>query len=246
MEARILDAMRTCKKEIEDRILRFRCISRLNKMRIIVQKYKRTLDPHDFCLQMEDVCRIPDIRKAIIDGTEEEFSACAEEVTSGLPKLTAQILEERVAKISALLPANDRPGDALQLATAWFDCGLCRPHRMHGTDALRYECMLRWSGPSGQSIGEVTFDLQVPKRGWCSGTQVTFSEVASTITRGLILECGEGPESITLAEMNAKLHQFAFREDGELVAHNWEETVSSAGFVQGVHHRWVNCASRPV
>jgi hypothetical protein len=34
---------------------------------------------------VEDACKIPDIRNVIIDGTDEEFNACDEEVTSGFP-----------------------------------------------------------------------------------------------------------------------------------------------------------------
>ena len=248
MEARILDAMRTCKKEIEDRTLRGRCISRVNEMRTIVEKYQRTLrlHPHNFCLRMEEVCRIPDIRKVIIGGTDEEFSACVEEVTSGLPKLTSQILEERTAKISALLPANDRRGDALSLATAWFNCGFCHPNRIHGSDTLMHQCTFPICGfPSGQSISETTFDSFVPERGWRDETRFTFSEVASNIVRGLILDCGEDPESITLAGMNSKLHRFAFYKNDELVVHNWEGTVSSADFVD-VHRCGTNYAPRPV
>ena len=237
--------MRTCKKEIEDRALKGRCISRVNEMRTIVQKYQRTLHPHDFSLRMEDVCRIPDIRKVVIDGTDEEFSTCVEEVTSGLPKLTSQILEERTAKIAALLPANDRSGNVLSLAIAWFDCGFCYPHRIHGSDMLMHQCGFPICDlPSGQSIGETTFDSIVPERRWRNKTRFTFSEVASNIVRGLILDCGEDPESITLAGMSSKSHRFAFYKNDELVVHNWEGTVSPAGFV-GVHRCGANYAPRP-
>ena len=40
--------------------------------------------------------------------------------------------------------------------------------------------------------------------------------------RRLVLEYGGDPESITLAEMNLKLHRFGFYKNGELVAQNWE------------------------
>ena len=239
MEARILEAMRECKKDIEDRVLEARSISRVNEIRVVVEKYQRTLNPHDFCPRTEDVYQIPDIRKAIIDGTDEEFDTCVEEVASGLPKLTSKFLEERTAKISALVPFNERPDNVLSLAAAWFNCGWCHQYRpMHGIDMLRHQCLIPWSPPSGKTT---TFAL---RRGWCAeSSRFTFSQIASTIARGLILDCGEDPESITLAEMNSKFHRFVFYENDELVAHNWEETVSSALFEA---LPWVNCAPRLV
>ena len=75
-------------------------------MRVVVDKYQRSLDPHDFRPSMEGVCRTPDICKVIIDGTDEGFNTCAQEATPRLPALTSQIFEERTAKVSALLPFN--------------------------------------------------------------------------------------------------------------------------------------------
>jgi len=90
MEARVLDAMRAYKRKIEDKALQARCVSRVNKMRAIVDKYRQTLHPHDFCLWREGVWWIPAIRKAITDGTDEEFNAWAAEVDSRLPQPTSQ------------------------------------------------------------------------------------------------------------------------------------------------------------
>jgi len=230
MEDRILEAMRACKNEIEDKALKARCVSRINGMRMIIENYKRTLHPHDFCPSLEDICRIPDTRRVIIYGTDEEFDTCAEEVTSGLPELSTQFLEERTAELSALLPFGDRPNDPLSLATAWFNCGPCHRTLMHGNDALEHQC-LRSRGPyPGEAPGETTFDICVPGQSWCSGTsRFTFSKVASAFARELILDCGEDPETITLGEMNSKLHRFAFPEEGGFEAINWHETVSSTG-----------------
>ena len=233
MEVRILDTMRTCQKEIEDRTLRARCTSRVNEVAAIVQKYRRTLGPHDFCPWSQDICNIPDIRKVIIDGTDEEFNTCTEEVTSKLPKLTSQILEGRTAKLSVLLPFGDRPDNVLLLATAWFKCSLCHLYpAIHGIDVLRHHCPLTWSPPSGKSAGEAAFSSYALGRGWCAeNSKFTFAKAESNVARELILDCGEDPESITLAEINSKFHRFVFNENDELVAHNWEETVSSIGFV---------------
>ena len=221
--------MQTCRGEIEDKVLRARCLSRVSKMSTIAKKYHRTLHPHDFYLSVDDVCRFPDIRKAIIGGTDEEFNTCAEGVISGLPRLTSQSLEKRAAKISALLPSDERPDNVLSLATTWFECGSCNPSLLHGTKALGHQCHILRSWPPDGPVGEVTFDIHVG-RGWCAETsKFTFSKVASAIARELIIGCGEDPESITLAEMNSKAHRFAVYENGALVARNWRETVCSTG-----------------
>ena len=234
MKVEILEAMRACKEEIErkaeDKALDARCISRVNKMRMVVQKYQRTLHPHDFFPSMEDVCRTPDIRTVIIDGTDEEFDTCVEGTTSRLPELTSQTLEERTLKLSALLEFDGRPADVLTLATVWFTCGLCNPSLMHGTDVLGHQCPIASREIPGEAIGisEATFNYHVPARCWNAETfSLRFSEAASAVARGLILDCGEDPESVTLAEINSRFHRFVFYENDELVAHNWEETVSS-------------------
>ena len=232
MEGQILEKMWRCRKRIEDSALDGRCTHRVDKMRTVVQEYQRTLDPHDFYLQVADICRIYDLRKVIVDGTDEEFNACTQEVTSGLPDLTSQIREERAAKISALLPFNGRQDDAPSLATAWFMCRSCNQYKpMHGTDALRHPCLTPWNRRSRKPTDDTTPDLHEPAglRQHTETTRFTFSEAASAIARGLILDCGEDPESITLAEINSKLHRFVFFENGQLTAHSWKETVSSSG-----------------
>lgn len=70
MEVLILDAMRTCKKRIEDKALRARCISRVNRIREIIDNYQRTLDAHDLSF---DGGRLADSGyTVIIGGTDEE------------------------------------------------------------------------------------------------------------------------------------------------------------------------------
>jgi len=234
IRAQVLDALRACKKEIDDEALRTRCISRVNRMEMIVDKYQRTLEPHDFCPSMADVSRIPVVRKAIIDGTDEEFNACAEEVTARLPGLSPKFLEERNAKLSALLPFRGRRTDALSLAIVWFTCKLCRGSLIHGTDALVHQCLGLQSGISTKPTSEAIFEFRVPSHGWRAGASgFRFSAVASNIARGLILDCGEDPETITLAEMNSKFHRFVLSEKDRLVVHSWRETVSIN--VMGIH-----------
>ena len=230
MEPRILDAMRRCKKKIESAVLEARCIFRMDKMRTVVREYQRTIHPHDFCPSAEDICQIPNIREVIVDGTDEEHNACAGEVTSGLPKLASQLLDERTAKISALLPYNDPPANVLSLATAWFRCGSCAVS-IHGIDTLTHQCPIRHQELTGSSAVRT----RALGRGWCAETsRFRFSEVASTIARKLILDCGEDPESITLAEMNSRLHRFARCENDRVIPVSWSEMVSSSGFV-GAH-----------
>jgi len=234
MKVRVLDAMWACKKEIDDEALKARCISRVNRIEMIVGKYRRTLDPRDFFPSMGDVSRIPDIRKAIIDGTDEEFNARAEEVTAQLPGLTSKFLEERNATLSALLPFKGRSVDVLSLATVWFACGLCHGYLMDGTDALMHQCQGPRSRPPVEPIGEATFENWVPSHGWRAGSSgFKFSTGASTIARGLILDCGEDPENITLAEINSKFHRFVSSEKDGLVVRSWRETVSTG--VVGIH-----------
>ena len=140
MEARVIDVMRRCKRGREDRALDTRRRLRVSRLGTIIHEYGRTLDPHDFCPSVEDICQIPDIREVIIGGTDEEFNACAKEVASGLPRLTSKVLEERAAKLSALLPFNGQLDDVLSLATVSSDCGLCGRHLTHDTDALSHRC----------------------------------------------------------------------------------------------------------
>ena len=192
-----------------------------------VGNYQRTLDPHDFCPSIGDVSRIPGIRKAIIYGTDEGFSACVEEVIAGLPKLTSKSLEERNSKLSALLPFKGRPTDVLSLATVWFTCVSCQVFLMHGIDALMHQCPGPRSRAPAKTIGEATFENSVLSHGWRAGASgFRFSTVASTIARGLIVDCGEDPKTITLAEMNSKFHRFILLEKNRPVVHSWRETVS--------------------
>jgi len=176
---------------------------------------------------MKDVGQIPDVRKAIVSGTDEEFNICVEDITSGLPKLTSRILEERTMEVSALLPFDGRPDNVLSLAAVWFSYGpvLHSPRLMDGAEALNHDPVPQSRTP-GNSIGEDTFDSHALGPRWRDEeSELSFSEAASTIARGLILDCGEDPETITLTEMDSKPHRFAIYKKGKLVARNWRETV---------------------
>ena len=228
MKFPILMAMWKCKDEIGDKALEARCASRVDKMKEVIREYQRTLDPHDFRPLVEDVLRIPDVRKLIIGGTDEEFISCAD--VSRLPKFASQILEGRTAKLVALLPPDERQGDVLSLATVWFKCGFCRS-LVDGTGAPRHQYQTSRDCFTGEQVGLV-FGIRTLSRDWAKNFRFTFSETASNIARGLILNCGEDPRRITLAEMNSKFHRFAFYEGDRPVVRNWRETVSFTGFVR--------------
>ena len=233
IKTQILDAKELCKMRIKNANVDARCIFRVYEMKMIIRRYERTLDPHGFCLPMEHVFQIPDIHEVIIYGTDEEFSTCVEEVGSGLPNASAQFLEERTARISALVPFNERPDNVLSLATVWFSCGLCHQHLIHGDDMPSHLHPTPHVWSSGEIVGGATF-ISLIQKSWAENFKPIFSETASTIARELILDCGEDPESITLDEICSKFHRFIIYENDEPVAYNWGGTVSSTGFV-GAH-----------
>jgi len=235
MRTHILDEMQRCKQKIEDKASRDRCRSSVGEMRAIIRKYRRgTLHPHNFYLSMEDVGRIPDIRKAIVNGTDEEFNICVKDVICRLPELTSNILEERTAKVLALLPLDQRPDNVLSLAAVWFIFGPAdsrSPHLMDGTEALSHRDPVPLSRTPETPIGEETFDrYALGQYRFPQESMLSFSEAASTIARGLILDCSEDPESITSAEMDSKFHRFGIYKNDKLVARNWRETVRVCGW----------------
>lgn len=223
--------MRARKQEIEHETLKARCFSRVTRVGTITEGYRRTRDPHDFYPLLEDICRLPDMHRVIINGTDEEFDTCAEDVASRLPELTAQYLDERTVKISALLPFESQSGDAVSLATAWVKCGSCDSRPMHATDALKHYCPIQCSDSSEKPIAEATFDIYVPRRAWCGGaTKLEFMIGLSRTARELALNCGEDPGSLTWAEINTKFHRLVRHNGNYPVVYNWSEMVCPTGF----------------
>ena len=106
---------------------------------------------------------------------------------------------------------------------------------LHGTEALVHECKRPRGSTCRKPASEVTLDTTV-RGGWRS--TFTFSTLASDIARGLVLDCREDPENITLAEMNSKLYRFAAHESDQ-VAYSWIEAVSSFGLVDGYCQRLI-------
>ena len=115
------------------------------------------------------------------------FNTWADEISPRLPKFTSEILEERITMISPPLPVNEQSDNLLSLTTARFSCGLYYRHPIHGTDVpSNRQCLILPSDPPGKPFGEATLDLHILGRGWYpESPKFTFSEVASTITRGL-------------------------------------------------------------
>lgn len=226
MEVRILNAMHACKQRVDAALLIDLWDLRVAKMVAVVNAYQRTFHPHDFYPSAADVCRIPDVREVSMDGTDEEFNACIEGLTSRLPELTSKLLGERTAILSALIPFDERPDNVLSLAAVWFNCESCMRHLqcslLHGLDALVHECLY------AKPVGEVAFDTIALRGGWHA--TFTFSKLSSAIARELVLDCHEDPESITLAEMNSKLYRFIVGESDQVVC-SWKDTVSFSGLV---------------
>ena len=166
------------------------------------------------------------------------FNTWADEISPRLPKFTSEILEERITMVSPPLPVNEQSDNLLSLTTARFSCGLYYRHPIHGTDVpSNRQCLILPSDPPGKPIGEATLDLHTIGTGlvprisqvYIFGSRFNYYSRIEI----LILDCGEDPESITLAEINSKLHWFVFYENGELAAHNWAEIVSPS--LLGVH-----------
>ena len=98
---------------------------------------------------------------------------------------------------------------------------------MHGHHALSHQCP-PWGRAFGEPTDEDILDGYVLHRGSRPEVpEIKFSKSASTVARRLILDCGEDPESITLAEINSKLHRFVFDRGAKPVARGWEDAVSS-------------------
>jgi len=158
-----------------------------------------------------------------MSGTDEEFNARAEKITSELPEFTSKMLKERTAKLLVPTSFRERPG-VLSLAMVWFKCGSCDPRLIRGEDALKHECSRPWCAFENP-IGAVTFDTFILRRGW-RADKFTFLGNASAVARRVILEHGGDSERITLDEINSKLYRFIVHEtDGRFVC-SWMQRVS--------------------
>jgi len=204
---------------------------RTGKIEEIVSSFRSTLHPHDFSPSTADVCWIPEVRKAIVSGTDEEFQDREAEVRSRISELSATWLEERKNVLLKRLP-QDSPGvEHLSLATTLFDCKGCNKFGMRTEKALSHRC--RYDDdrripkfPNSTSrryfcheVG-IPWDLRIP--------MYRYSKELSALVRAIVLECGEDPDTITTKEMNKKHHRFvSFGKNVSIAVLSWSQAVSS-------------------
>ena len=221
---------------IHDQLDSQRCESRIAKVENIADSFRLSLPhPHDFSPSKGDICWIPEVRRAIIDGTDEEFQNCEAGLRSRIPELSVAWLEERRKVFLQLLPQDSPSLEHFSLVTTLFDCTECPTRGMRIETALSHGCKrgYGWRGNApretfSNDAGASTFqnEADIP---WDWGhVKFEYSAERSALAREVALECGEDPDTVTIQEMNRKHHRIAlFREDGTVAVLNWLQVVSS-------------------
>jgi hypothetical protein len=210
-----------------------RCEYRVGKVKEIIDTFRFSLShPHDFRPSVGDICWIPEVRKAIEDGTDEEFQDCENDIRSKISELTATWLEERRAIFLRLLPQESPTLEHLSLATTFFACTnpSCYMPDMRIEEALSHRCYRlsdRELGVQFSSAASKSFFLHHVCPPWNPEfSTYRYSLETADVFRGIILECGENPETITTREMTKKHHRFArFERGGSVTVMNWLEAV---------------------
>lgn len=208
--------------------------SRINQVEEISTLFRFSLpNPRDFYPSAADICWIPEVRKAIIDGTDKEFQDCIVDIRSRISELSATWLEERRNFFLQFLPQDPPTLQHLSLATTFFDCVKCHTFDMRIERALSHCCLNREyvTQFSGESSAQ-TYDYHVNPH-WDSGfARYRYSAELTTVAREIILECGENPDTITTQEMSGKHHRFVrFDTNGTVGVLNWVEAVSSGALL---------------
>jgi len=229
--------MRDESQRIRDQLDAGRCKFRIDRVEVLIDSFRLSLPhPHDFAPSSADVCWIPEVRKAIADGTDDEFRECEADLRSRIPELSVAWLEERQKFFLGLLPQDSPTLKHLFLATTLFDCTKCRELGLHIEDALSHYCYHtsydydrehRASLTNAASAGTFYRWTSAP---WDSRlAKYEYSTQLSTVVREIVVQCGEDPDTITTREMNRKHHRFARfgRGDGLIAVVNWLEVVSS-------------------
>jgi len=212
-----------------------RCESRIRRVGVIVDSFLLSLPhPHDFSPSRDDICWIPEVRKIIVDGTDEEFRECETDLRSRIPELSVAWLEERRKFFLKLLPQDSPTLEHLSLATTLFDCTKCPKVGLHIEDALSHSCYSynyggehRASFRNAASASAFYMRTGTP---WDSGlAKYEYSAKLSALVREVVVQCGEDPDTITTQEMNRRHHRFARFgcRDGTIAVLNWLEAVSS-------------------
>lgn len=212
---------------------------RIAKIARIVDSFRFSLPhPHDFYPSEADICWIPEVQKAIIDGTDQEFQDCEADIRVRISELSAAWLEERKQAFLKLLPRDSRSLERLSLAVTLFDCTKCRKSGMRVEEALSHACYYYRDGRTLTGFSNVNsaqmfcYDAGEP---WDSKVaEYKYSAHLATIVREIVLECGEDPDAITTKEMNRKHYRFArFGSDGAITVLSWQQAVRSRPCVLG-------------
>jgi len=208
-----------------------RCNSRIAAVERVVDSFRFSLPhPHNFSPSTADMCWIPEVQKAIIDGTDEEFQDCEADLRSRMPEISAVWLEERRRFFLQLLPQDSPNMEHLSLATTLFNCVKCDGFGMHIEDALSHYCRTCIYGSEYKAnFSSVASANAFHGTPWDSRfAEYEYSAKLSAIARTVVVQCGENPDTITTREMNRKHHRFAcFARDGTITVLNWLQVVSS-------------------
>jgi len=227
--------MRAESEHVNARLVAGRCESRIGRIRAIADSFRLSLPhPHDFSPSSADVCWIPEVRKTIVDGTDEEFQECETDLRSRIPELSAAWLEERQKVFMGLLPQDSPTLEHLSLATTLFDCVKCHRFGLRIEDALSHSCHSYNYGREHRetftnAASASTFFLRTSPP-WDSGfSKYEYSTKLSALVREVVVQCGEDPDTITTQEMNRKHYRFVRFgcRDGMIAVINWLEAVSS-------------------
>ena len=212
-----------------------RCESRIGKIDAVADSFRLSLPhPHDFSPSRADICWIPEVRKTIVDGTDEEFRECEADLRSRIPELSVAWLEERRKFFLELLPQDSPTLEHLSLATTLFDCTKCRTFGLHIEDALSHSCCHYNYGSEHRAsftngAGASAFYRRTGGPWDPRFAKFEYSASLSALAREVVIQCGEDPDMITTLEMNRKNHRFARFgcRDGMIAVVNWLGAVSS-------------------
>lgn len=227
--------MREKSRSVHVQLTSARCRSRVDQVKEIASSFRFSLpDPHDFSPSTADICWIPEVRKAVVDGTDEEFHDCIVDIRSKISELSAGWFEERINFFMRLLPQDPPTQGHLSLATTLIDCTRCRKVGMHIEEALSHHCCFHYNDGFKAQFSNVTCAhvyYSTVGSPWNSGlAEYRYSTELASLTRDLLLECGENPNTITVREMNRRNHRFVRFDSSRITVLNWVEAVSSGAW----------------
>ena len=227
--------MRKESEEIHHRLATARCRSRVNQLEEITSSFYFSLPhPYDFHPSVADICWVPEVQKAIADGTDREFQDCVTDIRSRISELSTAWLEERRNILLQCLPQDPPTLKHLSLTTSFFDCMRCHKLGMRTEEVLSHHCRsrygstleekLQFSNPASETV--YRYDVGPP---WSPElARYRYSAALASTVSEIVLECGENPDVITTREMDRKHHRFVrFDVAGTVSVLNWVEAVST-------------------